>query len=134
MGARLPTKAQLDAILPQLEAYARDWAERECTSFDAAVLQESSKGEDEGSIWDMPTIDSKRVVSLLAQLEPLIGEDYTLPASAIKSGGYASVDDLVAKLFPKLREKCPDIAKPGLVSTTAPHTPAITMAARKARQ
>ena len=119
MTARLPpTKSQLDALLPQLDAYARDWAERECKSFDAAVLNEPS--DDGGSIWDVPEIDSKRVVALLAELEQLIGGNCKLPVSAIQSGGYDSADDLVRKLFPKLREKCPDAHKPGVASAPPP--------------
>ena len=122
MSARLlPTKAQLDAVLPRLERYTRDWAERECTSFDEAVLNEPPKeNEEDGSIWDVPAIDSKRVVSLLAELEQVIGGNCKLPVAAIKSGGYASADDLVEKLFPKLRDKCPDAHKPGVASPTAP--------------
>jgi hypothetical protein len=121
MTARIPpTKAELDALLPRLEAYARDWAERECTTFDAAVLGEPPKeNEEDGSIWDVPAIDSKRVVSLLGELEKMIGEKCKLPVSAIKSGGYTSAADLVAKLFPRLREKCPDAHKPGIVSAVA---------------
>lgn len=115
-----PTKAELDSLLPKLEAYARDWAERECTTFDAAVLGEAPKeNEEDGSIWDVPAIDSKRVVSLLGELEKMIGENCKLPVSAIKSGGYTSAEDLVAKLFPKLRDKCPVAHKPGVASTTA---------------
>jgi hypothetical protein len=122
MPARIPpTKAQFDALLPKLEAYARDWAERECTTFDEAVLGKPKKeNEDDGSIWDMPAIDSKRVVALLVELEQMIDEKCRLPVSAIKSGGYANADDLVAKLLPKLREKCPDSNKPGVASTSAP--------------
>jgi hypothetical protein len=125
MSARLPTKVQLVALLPQLEAHARDWAEREFTSFDAAVLNEKPKDPDAGSIWDMPAIDSKRVVSLLAELETLIGGGCTLPVSAIKSGGYANAEDLVSKLLPRLLEKCSDAQKPGIVSTSAPPPAAV---------
>jgi hypothetical protein len=119
MSAHLPTKAQLTALLPQLEAHARVWAEREFSSFDDAVLSQKPKDPDTGSIWDVPAIDSKRVVSLLAELETLIGGGCKLPVSAIKSGGYANTEDLVSKLFPKLCEKCLDAQKPGVVSTSA---------------
>lgn len=115
MSTRLPTLAQLDAMLHQLQAYARDWAERECTSFDDAVLQRPRAGAQGGtSIWDMPAIDSKRAVTLLVELEGIIGGGCKLPISAIKSGGYASAEDLVVKLFAKLREAC--TPKPGLAS------------------
>ncbi len=114
----IPTKTQLDAILPQLEAYARDWVERECTSFDAAVLSEVPKESEDGSIWDVPAIDSKRVVALLAELEELIGGNCKLPVSAIESGGYENAEDLIARLLPKLREKCPESHKPGIASVS----------------
>src|SRR5687768_8736004 len=109
MTARMPpTKAELDALLPKLEAFARDWVDRECTPFDAAVLGETPKeSEEDGSIWDVPAIDSKRVGSLLGGLEKMIGENCKLPVSAIKSGGYTGADDLGEKLFAQLREKCP---------------------------
>jgi hypothetical protein len=117
MSAHLPTKVQLDALLPQLQAYTRSWADRECASFDDAVLRETSG---EGSIWDMPAIDSKRAVGLLVELEAVIGGGCKIPVSVITSGGYASPDDLVTKLFAKVREICPDIAKPGVTAVAAP--------------
>jgi len=113
--------------MPRLEAHARDWAERDCMSFDAAVLAGPPKeNPGDGSIWDMPAIDSKRVVSLLAELEQIIGGGCRLPVSAIKSGGYGGADDLVSKLLPKLREKCPDALTPGVASTSPPPSPAAT--------
>jgi hypothetical protein len=125
MPARLlPTKAQVDSLRSKLEAYALEWAERECKSFDEAVLGEPKESEDDGSIWDMPAIDSKRVTSLLVELEKMFeqtfGGSFKLPVSAIKSGGYADGPDLVAKLFAKIREKCPDSHKPGVASASAP--------------
>src|SRR3954454_19725611 len=62
------SKAQFDVKAGDLDALARDWAERECTSFDEAVRRAGGAPENDGSIWDMPTIDSKTVVSLLAEL------------------------------------------------------------------
>jgi hypothetical protein len=119
MTVALPNKTDFDAKRSELEALARDWAERECTTFDAAVRKASAKDPGEGSIWDdMPEIDSKRTVSLLVELEPVLG--CKLPPSVIKAGGYASVDDLISKLFSKIRERCPDAPKPGLVSGTTP--------------
>lgn len=121
MATRLPTKAQFDALLPELQACTRAWAQRECTSLDDAVQQQPSGKTDtgEGSIWDMPAIDSKRVVSLLVELETVFGGGCKLPVAVIKSGGYASSDDLIARLFPKLRDACTDAQKPGLASTAA---------------
>jgi len=117
MSARLPSKAGFDALQPTLEALARDWVARECTSFDAAVL-----GTSDGSIWDMPAIDSKRVVALLVELEGVVGNGCTIPVSVIAGGGYGSADDLVTKLLPRIRERCPD-AQTGLPPTSPPSTP-----------
>jgi hypothetical protein len=49
----------------------------------------------------MPTIDSKRVVALLTELEPVL--ERRLPASLIKRGGYQSADALKNDLMPKLK-------------------------------
>ena len=116
MSVHLPNKAAFDALQPALEALAREWAERECTSFDDAVCRAAGEDAGEGSIWDMPAIDSKRCVSLLVELEGLVGDDCKIPVSVIQAGGYASVDDLIAKLLPRIRERCPDVSKPGLAS------------------
>jgi hypothetical protein len=123
MTVRLPSKAQFDSLRAAAEALAREWAERECTSFDAAVRR-AAGGEEEGSIWDMPEIDSKRCVSLLGELESLFGNDCKIPdckipVSVIKPGGYASVDDLIAKLVPKIRERCLDAPNPSLAAVAA---------------
>lgn len=115
MTVRLPSKAQFDSLRAAAEALAREWAERECTSFDAAVRR-AAGGEEEGSIWDMPDIDSKRCVSLLGELESLFGDDCKIPVSVIKAGGYASVEDLIAKLVPKIRERCLDAPNPSLAT------------------
>lgn len=106
-------KAEFDAQQAELIALARDLAERECTTFDEAV-DRAAGAEGDGSIWDMPEIDSKRTVSLLTELEPIVGRK--LPSSLIKRGGYANVDVLLADLFPKIRKLCPDAAKPGLAA------------------
>ncbi|WP_437334272.1 hypothetical protein [Sorangium sp. So ce394] len=123
MSVRLPNKAYFDGLLPALQELTRDWAERECTSFDDAVRRAAGEDTDDGSIWDMPAIDSKRCVSLLTELEGLLGSGCSIPVSVIKAGGYASVDDLIAKLLPKIRERCTDVAKPGLASAGIPSAP-----------
>lgn len=121
MNARnlLPTKTKLDDAQQDLEVCARAWASEECTSFDEAVGCDVVPAADgSGSIWEMPPIDSKRVVSLLARFEAILGGGCKLPVSAIKSGGYKHVDDLLVHLLPALRERCPGTAKPGLASTS----------------
>ena len=124
MSALLPNKAQFDTLLRQMQALAGDWVERECTTFNAAVRRASGDQPGEGSIWDMmPMIDSKRTVSLLVELEGMIGGGCKIPVSVIRAGGYVSNDDLKANLFAKIRERCPDPVKSGLPATTTASEP-----------
>jgi len=110
------SKAEFDGKLNELRSIAGDWAARECTSFDAAVQRAAGIEDGDGSIWDMPAIDSKRVVSLLVELEPVLG--CRLPTSLIKRGGYASAEELKDNLFTKIRELCSDANGPGLSTAT----------------
>jgi hypothetical protein len=86
----------------QLTALIEDWVDRECSTFDDAVRKAAGLAAAGPSIWDLPTIDSKRVVSLLTELEPVL--ERRLPAALIRKGGYASADDLKTDLVPKLKE------------------------------
>ena len=104
-------KVQFDAKAPELKALTRDWADRECTPFDEAVRRTAGLPKDSGgSIWEMPSIDSKRVVSLLVELEPVLG--CKLPLTLVKRGGYISTDDLVADLMPMIRGCCSEPSAP----------------------
>jgi len=104
---RIPlTKAQFDEKRASLDALADDWVERECIAFDEAV---GGTGGGSGTIWRMPRIDSKRVLALLVELEPVIGCD--LPCSLIRRGGYASQALVVTDLMARIRERCADAAQ-----------------------
>ena len=103
------TKAQFDEKREELEILARDWADRECTSFDQAVGQTQSDSP-AGTIWTMPAIDSKRVVGLLVDLEPTIGCE--IPCSVIRRGGYSDRARLVTELLARIRERCLDDPAP----------------------
>lgn len=109
------TTAQFDAKRRQLEAWATAWADRECTSFDDAVHHQQNETPASGTIWAMPAIDSKHVVALLVELEPVIGCD--LPCSLARPGGYPSRSLLVSDLLARIREQCID------TPTTAGHGP-----------
>ena len=130
MGAILPNKLRFDSLRGQLEALARDWVERECTSFDAAVSRAAGQPAPEESIWDMPAIDSKRVVGLLVELEPVLGEGSKVPVSVIKPGGYTSSEELIEKLFAEIRERCPHPNKPGVASTATAALPTASQVLR----
>lgn len=105
MKAPTLTPAQFDAVHGELTSMIEDWVDRECTSFDAAVQRAAGEAENAPSIWDVPQIDSKRTVSLLTALEPLLGGK-NLPATLIKKGGYGSLEELKAGLVPRLRQHC----------------------------
>lgn len=96
------TDAEFATREHQLNALIDDWVGRECTSFDDAVRMAAGESPAGPSIWDMPTIDSKSVVSLLTQLEPVL--DRRLPATLIKPGGYTSSEELKNDLVPKLKK------------------------------
>jgi hypothetical protein len=97
------TEEDFDSRLDQLTALVDDWGDRECTSFDDAVLKASGQpASSGGSLWDIPMIDSKRVVSLLTELEPVL--DVRLPATLIKAGGYSSVQELKDDLLPRIKK------------------------------
>jgi hypothetical protein len=96
------TDAEFATREPQLATLIEDWVDRECSSFDDAVRKAAGLATAGPSIWDMPTIDSKRVVALLTELEPVL--ERRLPAALIRKGGYASADDLKADLVPKLKK------------------------------
>jgi hypothetical protein len=107
MKTSLPlSKAEFDGRVTQYEALTRDWADRECTTFDEAVRQAAGLPQTSGSIWKMPSIDSKRVVSLLVELEGILG--CRLPSALIRRGGYKNTDDLVNDLKQKIRDRCSD--------------------------
>jgi hypothetical protein len=93
------TKKKFDAIAAQLFAELKKWWADESENFDDAVAGTAS-------VWDgMPEIDSKAVVKASPIIRKFTGAD--LDPKMIKKGGYASFDDLVNDLFPKLREACP---------------------------
>ena len=115
------SQAEFDAKLTTLEAHVRDWVERECVSFDAKVRRAAGVEDGGGSIWDVPAIDSKRAISLLVELEPVVGR--RLPSSLVKRGGYATHEEVSRHLLPKIRELCPDTSRPGLAATTRSPSP-----------
>lgn len=97
------SKAEFDTKRAEAETLTRDWAERECTSFDQAVrTPEQHIGS--GSIWQMPAVDSKRVVSLLVELEPILG--CKLPPTLIRRGGYMNPQILERELLAAIRDRC----------------------------
>jgi len=62
-------------------------------------------------------------VSLLVELEGMVGGGCKIPVSVIRAGGYVSGDDLKAKLFAKIRERCQDAPRPAAAATTTASEP-----------
>ena len=92
------SKEQFDEREAELRAALREWWDDEAQSFDAAVAGTAS-------VWDgMPEIDSKAVVKASPIIREHTGAD--LDPKLIRKGGYASFDDLVNDLLPKLRDAC----------------------------
>ncbi len=108
----LPDKLMFDSLRGQLSDIIREWSERECSSFDDAVAEvdSSSPSTSDSGIWEMPAIDSKKVVSLLVEFESVVG--CKIPVSVIRSGGYSDSDDLTEHLLATIRERCPDPSAP----------------------
>ena len=49
-------------------------------------------------------VDSLVVVSILCAIEPLVG--FELPESVVRTGGYASVEQAIGQLLPKIEAQC----------------------------
>jgi acyl carrier protein len=81
----------------EIEACIRDFLAAE------AAVQADLHGTRSATRTVEPIIDSLVFVELLAKLESTI--PFALPDSLIQAGGYASVDEVVTDLVPKL-ERC----------------------------
>lgn len=88
-----------------LEALANDlrsWWAQEGQDWDAAVMGTDSRSLPGGDdLWDdMPKVDSKAV----ARSSPIFVRHLGVPLDVklIRPGGYASIDDAIADLVPKM--------------------------------
>ena len=89
-----------DDIIAAFAAALRAWWKNEEENWDSLV--ESNVGEDLSvDIWDqMPVIDSKAV----ARSSPLFRKHLGIPLDTklIRPGGYASIEEVIADLVPKM--------------------------------
>src|SRR5438876_495820 len=90
---------------PNLGALANDlksWWAQEGQDWDAAVMGTNSRSLPGGDdLWDdMPKVDSKAV----ARSSPIFVRHLGVPLDVklIRPGGYASIDDAIADLVPKM--------------------------------
>lgn len=83
-------------LVAQLEA----WFEEETASIDGSVEAAAPAGSGGSIVSARPAIDSKRVVDATVVTKRVL--DLELPPELIKPGGYASCEEMVADLVPKL--------------------------------
>jgi hypothetical protein len=96
--AQTSASADLGALADDL----RSWWSREGQDWDAAVMGSDSRSLPGGDdLWDgMPNVDSKAI----ARSSPIFLRHLGIPLDVklIRPGGYASIDDAIADLVPKM--------------------------------
>lgn len=100
------TKEELQEIfaakVPTLVAELEKWFNEEAAAIDGSVEADAPSGSG-GSIMGMrPAINSKRVVDATVITKKVL--DIELPPQIIKAGGYASCEEMIADLVPKLQK------------------------------
>ncbi len=102
MQAPAATTRTSRAKLTAIAADIKRWWEEECTDWDAAVTGADPASLPGGAdLWDdMPTVDSKAI----ARTSPIFERHLGIPLDVklIRHGGYASIDDAIADLVPKM--------------------------------
>ncbi len=85
-----------------LAAEIKKWWEAESTDWDAAVTGTDLASLPGGAdLWDdMPTVDSKAIARASPIFERHLG--VPLDVKLIRHGGYASIEDAIADLVPKM--------------------------------
>lgn len=85
-----------------LVAELEEWFEEETAAIDGSIEAGAPSGSG-GSIMSIrPAIDSKRVVDATVITKKVL--DIELPPQIIKAGGYASCEEMIADLVPKLEK------------------------------
>lgn len=91
--------------MAQLEAELREWWEEEGNDWDALVSgtdDSDAPGANNDLYDDMPVIDSKAVARTSAIFEKNLG--IPLDTKLIRLGGYATIEEMMADLFPKMEK------------------------------
>ena len=111
---------EFDEKVPALKSALEAWFEEETAPIDG--VEEAPSG-DGGSILDTrPAIDSKRVVDATAITKKVLG--IPLPPAIIKPGGYASCEEMIDDLIPKLKKVFTGEIKVKSPKTVKQHEPA----------
>jgi len=85
----------------QLAAELRAWWAQESADWDSVVAGGADTPSLSGGLWDgMPTVDSKAV----ARTSPIFKKHLGIPLDVklVRAGGYASIDDVIGDLVPKM--------------------------------
>jgi len=85
----------------KLRAELEAWFEEETASIDGTVVAGAPSGTGGSIIGTGPAIDSKRVVDATVITKRVL--DMELPPEIIKPGGYASCEEMIADIVPKLQ-------------------------------
>lgn len=100
------TKEELKAIFAskakELVSELEAWFEEETESIDGSIAAAAPSGSGGSIMGTCPAIDSKRVVDVTVITKKVL--DIELPPEIIQPGGYASCDEMIADLVPKLEQ------------------------------
>lgn len=102
----MATKEELKAIFAskaeKLVSELEAWFEEETESIDGSIAAAAPSGSGGSIMGTCPAIDSKRVVDATVITKKVL--DIELPSEIIQPGGYASCDEMIADLVPKLEQ------------------------------
>ncbi len=93
-------KAAFAAKVPKLIAELEAWFAAETESIDGSIEAAAPSGAGGSIMCVRPAIDSKRVVDATVVTKKVLEID--LPPEIINPGGYASCEEMIADLVPKL--------------------------------
>lgn len=100
------TKGELakafDAKVPELVSQLEAWFKQETAPIDGAPGADAPSGDGGSIIGTCPAIDSKRVVDARVVTKKVL--DIELPPAIIKPGGYASCQEMIDDIVPKLKK------------------------------
>jgi hypothetical protein len=103
MGATtsdLEKAKEFDEKVPTLKSALEAWFEEETAPIDG--VEEAPSGDGGSILETRPAIDSKRVVDATVITKKVLG--IPLPPAIIKPGGYASCEEMIDDLIPKLKK------------------------------
>jgi hypothetical protein len=91
-----------DVKVAELVAELERWFDEETAAIDGEAVAEAPAGAGGSIIQTRPAIDSKRVVDATVITKKVLGIE--LPPAIIKPGGYASCEEMIADIVPKLKQ------------------------------